>query len=209
MESVWYVKFVYTIQFFVESLGYESSQQAVDDVVLQLNAAVKSGYFAQMLQYYAKELGADSSLGSATAMEVSLRYFTVINHDDRLVGGTDEKFPLFAKIILPLGVFMVLILLLYFCWDALPCVGKSLTHSRYRTLFTDGKKGSNFVESDEKGTENGFEQQLVNLLLNSEEEKVEDRNIFVVTEDNDVQSVQADPAIIHLDFEQNNEPSPE
>ncbi len=84
-----------------------------------------------------------------------------------------------------------------------------MTHSRYRTLFTDGKKGSNLVEGDEKETENGFEQQLVNLLLNSEEEKLEDQNTFMVTEDNDVQSVLADPAIIHLDFEQKNAPSPE
>jgi hypothetical protein len=203
-EGIYYVRFIYSIRFFVESLGYKSSGEAVDDVVVQLKAAVSSGYFAQMLQYYANVFNADSALLTASVTGVSMRYFKVINSNAEDVHVQNTSFPLYGKVILPIGIIILLAFLFYYFWERINGICQTkIPHSRYKSLF--GESQAVTKTSEDKLSErraNALEQQLVNLLLNTEDER---SSIVQEIGSQDDHTTNADPENIALDMETQNE----
>lgn len=202
LETLQYVKFVYTIRFYIESLGYSSSTEAVNDVLLQLKASISSGYFAQMLQYYGILYGADSTLLAATVTDISMLYFKVISPDKSANSSKRSAgLPLYGAIILPIGIFIVAAFVVFCCWDVIIRLCKStLPQSRYKSLFGDSKLTGKLVEEPQvDGESNGFEQQLVNLLLTQEEDL--QNGVEIVANCEDSHKSETDPINVELDFE--------
>jgi hypothetical protein len=187
----------YTLQFYIEAVGYHDANFALNDVLKQLNASIHSGHFMNSLLFYANQhnllaLFQDCQPGSLSFLSAQVNSLHGSSSNDT---GFYQPWDLYAKVLFLIGGAIVLLLMVciaqYFARKSIrsnPLAGirsslmtrqdfirrLNLTRATTNTTTTTinnpalDKGDPNALEGATNANGQGVEQNFVNFILNDD-----------------------------------------
>lgn len=178
----------FNLLFYIEYFGYATANEASSSIQSLLSNAISSGSFATNLNTAAARYGISAVFTASSASNLK-----VLRSSVQTAGGNDHNlyvdWPLYAKILLPIGVFIVV----FICIGALVAynqhyhvlelefIGPTVSYNLRRF------RGNKDKEISSPSAAAGVEAQFANLMLSEEYQTHSDTDPILIT-DNPVKS---------------------
>lgn len=179
----------FNLLFYIEYFGYATANEASASVQSLLTSAVSSGLFVKNLNVAAARYGTSAVFATSNAANLK-----VLRSSVHRTGSNDNSlyvdWPLYAKILLPIGVFIVVFI----------CVGALVAYNQhYHVLELEfigptvsshlrRFRGDKDKEISSPSAAAGVEAQFANLMLSEEYQTHSDTDPILIT-DNPVKSL--------------------